>query len=300
METLLFILSIVSLLGGVALALTSKEGFAKSFSFTRAAAGVLGFVLLLAGSFSFTTVDAGSVGIVKRFGNPVRVLTPGLHFVRPIGDTVTTVAVQTRVVKPKENAVSHDLQAVNVEVTLAYHIDALYADFVLVTLNNDAEERVINPAILESIKAITAKYDVKELVAQRPKVRDDIEEMVKARIAPYHIVAETTSITNFSFSQEYEASIERKVVAEQNYEKSKNDLDRIKVEAEQKVAQANGEAAALKAQKEQITPELLQLRTIEMMDKKWDGHLPESIVGGNSALPMMDVLTSHRSKVSKE
>jgi regulator of protease activity HflC (stomatin/prohibitin superfamily) len=221
-------------------------------------------------------------------------LAPGPHFVRPFADSVTPVVVQTRVVKPSENAASHDIQVVHVEVTLAYHVDPQYATSVLVNLNDDAETRIIDPAILEAIKAVTAQYDVKELIAQRQQVRDKIEDLVKARVAPYHIVAETTSITDFSFSQQFEDSIEQKVVAEQNAEKADNDLKRIKIQAQQQIAQAEGEAAALKAQKEQITPELLQLRTIEMMKAKWDGHLPENYYGGTAPLPFMDVLAGRQ------
>jgi hypothetical protein len=58
------------------------------------------------------------------------------------------------------------------------------------------------------------------------------------------------------------------------------------------VAQAQAEAKALEVQKQQITPELMQLRTIEMMQQHWDGHLPEVYMGGQGggALPMIDVL----------
>lgn len=250
--------------------------------------------ILLFCAMSYTMVDAGRVGIVKRFGKPVRELQPGIHFVIPVADSVTPVLVQTRIVKPSEDAASRDLQVVHAEVTLAYHIDPAYATDILVQLNDDAEARVIDPAILEAIKSVTAQYDVQELVSKRPEVRDKIESFVTSRLLPYHIIAETTSITDFKFSQQYEQSIEAKVTAQQLAEKAQNDLNRIKIEADQKVAAAEGEAKALEVQKQQITPELLQLRTIEMMNNKWDGHLPDTIVGGNGALPMMDVLQAAR------
>lgn len=259
----------------------------------RAARGAP-FLLLAAISFlamlSFTTVDAGNVGVIKSFGRPVGQLLAGPHFIRPWAEVVP-VTVQTRIVKPNTEASSHDLQVVHTEVTLAYHVDADWATFVLVQLNNDAETRIIDPAILEAIKSVTARYDAQQLVAERPRVRDEIEAFVKERLAPAHIFAETTSITNFDFSVDYNHAIEAKVTAQQNAEKASNDLKRIQIEAEQKIAQAKGEAEALRSQKEQITPELLQLRTIEMMSQKWDGHLPnEYITSGAGALPMMDVL----------
>lgn len=138
---------------------------------------VLTFLLFL----SFTTVDAGQIGIVKYFGQPIRSLNPGAHLILPFADTVTPVAVQTRIVKPSELAASHDLQVVHMEVTLAYHVDPRYAMNILVDLNDDAEARIITPAILEAMKATTAKFDAQQLIAQRVQVRDEVEEQVKVR-----------------------------------------------------------------------------------------------------------------------
>lgn len=201
------------------------------------------------------------------------------------------VSTKTLVVKPSEDASSLDLQQVHTEVTLAYHFDPdniayIYSKLIDST-PNAVETKVVNPAIYEAIKATTSKYKVQELVEKRSQVRDDIEQMVKERIAPYHIIAENVSITDFRFSSEFEKSIEAKQVAQQDAEKASNDLAHIKVEAEQKVAAAQGEAAALKAQKEQITPELLQLRMIEMMREKWDGALPVNYYGGQAPLPVV-------------
>jgi prohibitin 2 len=255
---------------------------------------VVTFVLFL----SFVTVDAGSIGVVKKFGNPVGQISPGAHLILPWED-VSPVAVQTRVVKPNTQSSTHDLQVVTTQVTLQYHVDPDYATFILVNINNDAEARIINPAILEAIKAVTAKYDAQQLINQRTQVRDDIENLVKGRISPYHLIAENTSITDLEFSKDYNDTIEQKQVAQQNAEKAANDLKRIQIEAQQKIAAAEGEAQALKSQKEQITPELLQLRTIEMMREKWDGKLPENYVSTGSnggALPMFDVLAGNKKK----
>lgn len=307
MGALLFLLFLVSLVGGLAVSIVQSAKATENHLVIKPVGALVGlvpallFFALYLGAYS---VDAGSVGVVKRFGNPIGTLQPGLHFVRPIGDTVREVSVQTRITKTSEDASSKDLQIVKAEVTLAYHVDKQFAMDILVQLNDDAENRVIVPAILESIKAETSQYDVRELVTQRAKVRDGIEERVKTRLLPYHIVAESTSITNFAFSAQYEQSIEQKQVAEQNAEKAKNDLVRIRVEAEQVAAEAKGKgdaaiasatgeaqstlivarakAEAQKLQRDNITPELLQLRTIELMHDKWDGVFPSTYIGGGS------------------
>jgi prohibitin 2 len=283
MISFLFIVLIFAVLGlGAYFTVRPKEN-TRGFVLhpARAVSAAVVVILICMMWSGIRMVDGGNVGVVKRNGNPIGELKPGLHLVNPLFDTVTDVTTQTRVVKPSEDAASHDLQVVHVEVTVAYHVDPAHATDILVQLNDDAIDRVINPAALEAIKATTAQYDVKELVGNRAKVRDGIETMIAARLLPNHIFVDSVSITDFKFSKEFEAAIESKVTAEQQAEKAKNDLVRISTEAEQKVAQAKGEAEALRSQKLEITPELLQLRTIEMLNNKWDGKLPDTILGGS-------------------
>jgi hypothetical protein len=65
----------------------------------------------------------------------------------------------------------------------------------------------------------------------------------------------------------------------------------VKFEAEQKVARAQAEAQALKLQNEQIAPQLIQLRQIEMMRETWDRQFPNVMLGGSGLLPFKDVST---------
>lgn len=245
---------------------------------------------------SFVSVDAGTVAVVTRNGSAVRVLEPGGHFITPFIEQANPVSSKTLAWRVNEDAASSDLQVVHTEVTVTYHFDPKAAIFIFSNLidasPNAVEYKTLNPTILEAIKSNTARFTANDLIAKRPLVRDGIEEFIKQRLAQYHIVAETTSITDFHFSKDYEESIESKVTAIQKSEQATNDLTRIKIEAEQKVAAAEGEAAALKAQKEQITPELLQLRTIEMMRAKWDGKLPEQYYGGVAPLPIVETFRS--------
>ena len=230
--------------------------------------------------------------MVLRFGAVTgRTLQPGPHLIMPFIETVQPISVQVQVEKLDSQASSHDLQVVHTQVTLAYYQDPCCVMDIWARLNNDALDRVVIPAIQEAIKAQTAQYDAEQLIAQRAPVRNGIEQYVRDRLTTHHIDVDAVSITDFNFSEEFNRAIEAKVTAQQNALKAENDLTRIKIEAEQKVAQAGAEAKALEVQKQQITPELLQLRSIEMMQQHWDGHLPDVYFGGaNGSLPMIDVL----------
>ncbi len=71
--------------------------------------------------------------------------------------------------------------------------------------------------------------------------------------------------------------------------KAERDLERIRVEAEQKIASAKAEAESLRLQKQEITTDLLKLREIENQRvalEKWDGRLPQ-VTGGS--VPLINI-----------
>lgn len=103
------------------------------------------------------------------------------------------------------------------------------------------------------------------------------------------MILDEINITDFKFSNEYNKAIEQKQVAEQQALKSKLDLERIKIEKEQTITQAEAAAEALRLQKQEVTPELIRLREIEAQMKaieKWDGKLPTTTGG---ALPFLNI-----------
>jgi prohibitin 2 len=300
----MWIFAMLGVLGGIALGILGgwkaikrdREGSFESFQLGAAfPLWILAAIVFFVGitlTAALITVRAGERGVVLRFsGVTGRILDPGLHIITPFIETVQPISVAVQIVKVDEDAASHDLQMVQTQVTLAYYQDPCCVQDIWQKLNNDSANRVINPAILEAVKANTAQYDAEQLISKRPVVRDGVEGYVRQRLAAHHIIVDAVSITNFHFSKEYEAAIEAKVTAAQEAQRAENILKKVQIEAEQRIAQAKGEAEALRAQKEQITPELLQLRTIEMMRTKWDGTLPSVYVSGQGgALPMFDIL----------
>ena len=177
-----------------------------------------------------------------------------------------------------------------------YHILPEKANWVYQNLGREYKDRIIDPAVQEVVKAITAKYTAVELITQREKVRTEIKELLRQRLVGYNIVIDDFSIVNFKFSQQFTQAIESKQTAEQFALKAQRDLERIKIEAEQKITQAKAEAEALRLQKANITPELVKLRQIEASMKaieKWDGHLPKVTSG---AVPFIDVKSFEQEK----
>lgn len=238
----------------------------------------------------FVIVGAGERGVVLNFGAVQdTVMGEGIHFRVPIMQKVVKIDVKVHKAETEAEAASKDLQDIRSTIAVNYHILADKANWVYQNIGINFKERIIDPAVQEVVKAINARYNAVELITQREKVRDEIKSLLKQRLLNYNIVVDDFSIVNFKFTQQFEQAIEAKQTAEQLALKAQRDLERIKIEADQKIASARAEAESLRLQKENVTPQLIRLRQIEASIKaieKWDGHLPKINSG---AIPFIDI-----------
>lgn len=244
--------------------------------------GIAGLALILLMISTYFGVDAGERGVVLRFGEVNRVVEPGPNFKIPLAEQVVYMTVRVQKTTTKTEAASRDLQTVQTTMVLNYNIEPTKAGQMYSNIGLNYNERVIDPAVKESFKAAAARYTAEELISKREALKTEVRNYLRERLQVYGIVVVELSITDFEFSQEFNKAIESKQTAEQNALRAKRDLDRIRVEAEQKIASARAEAEALRLQRQVISPELIELRKIEAQIKaieKWDGKLP-SVTGG--------------------
>jgi len=236
-------------------------------------------------------VGAGERGVVLNFGAVQdKVLNEGLHFRVPIMQEVAIMDVKVQKAVTDAASASADLQDVTLSVALNYHVIADKANVVYQTLGVQFKERIVDPAIQEVMKAVTARYTAEELITKRPAVSEAMRGALSERLLAYNIAVDAFSIVTFSFSRVFTEAIEAKQTAEQLALKAKRDLDRIKIEAEQTVAAAQAQAEALRLQRANISPDLIELRKIEANLKaieKWNGILPQ--VTGGGAVPFIGV-----------
>ncbi|PTQ51986.1 MAG: Prohibitin [Brockia lithotrophica] len=249
---------------------------------------VLSFLLILFLK-TVVTVPAGHRGVLLQFGAVKDVWGEGLHFKIPFVQSVVLLDVRVQKSSTDAAAASKDLQVVKSTVVLNFHVDPSRVADVYQNLGTDYASKVIDPAVQEAFKAITARYTAEELITMRQKVSEETKELLSDRLKPYGILVDGYNIVNFDFSEEFNKAVEAKLTAEQMALKAQRDLERIKIEAQQRIEQAKAEAEALRLQKDQLTPELLRLREIEvqkMAVQKWDGKLP-NVTGG--AVPFIDI-----------
>ena len=296
------------------------EGSGSSRSLIRIVVPVIIGIIIISiiAISSVRIVDAGNRGILLHFGavDTSMSLDEGLHFVVPFRDNVVQMEVRTQKIVESATSASKDLQDVSTQVALNYHINPDNAQIVYRQLGYDYANRVIVPAIQESVKQVTARFNAEELITNRETVKNQIEEQVRARLAPYNIVVDALSITEFAFSQQFTTAVEAKVEAQQRALQAQNELRRIQIEAQQNEAQAIGEQKANIARAEGIKQSNVlqaegEAQAITIIDQqlrnnptylewlkatKWDGKLPLVTGGagedGQGVTPFIDIPTA--------
>lgn len=273
------------------------------------AVGALVAFLILLGCF--VTVPAGHVGVVKRLGavHPDH-LSEGFHGKLPLVDSIEKIDIRLRKAESSASAASADLQVVETNVAVQYSMTAeiLPRTFQQIGNRGIVEATVIDPAIQESVKAVTAQYTAEQLVTKRAEVKtliqaainDFIDTTLAQKEVPSSITIANVAITDFLFTDEFNRAIEDKVKAEQEALKAENEKLRRVTQAEAAAAErelaadaeayqtevtskARAEAIRREAEALKGNDELIQLRLAE----SWDGKLPQ--VSGGPAIPLLNL-----------
>ena len=233
----------------------------------------------------FVQIGPGQRGVLMTFGAVHDgVLDPGLHLKLPFVQSVARMDVQVQNSQAAETSASLDLQNVSTTVATNWHILPADAEWVYQHIGNESDlvDKIIRPAISNSVKAVTAHYNAEDLIIHRDQVRDQIQTQITAELQPYRVVVDSVNITDFHFSDEFAQAIERKQVAQQRALQAQYELQQAKVLAQQRVVEAEAQSQAQKLLQQTLTPEVIQQQAIA----KWDGHLP-TVVGDKGVLPMI-------------
>ena len=262
-------------------------------------------VLVVAGlvaASSVKIVDAGTRGVLLHWSAVDLTQPPleeGLHFVTPFADDVINIEVRTLKYEKSTTSASRDLQTVRTTVTVNYHPEKEMIHYLYKNLGLDYENRVIQPAIEETVKQVTANYNAEELITKRPLVKADIQDEITDRLNEFNLATEVISITDFEFSLLFSQAIESKVEAEQKAFRAENDLLRIQVEAQQQeaqafgiananIAEAEGEAKAIRIINQALAENPNYLEWFKT--RAWDGKLP--LVVGEGGTPFIQIPVS--------
>lgn len=266
----------------------------------------IGFTILSC----ITSVPTGNTGVVVTFGRVEDyTLDSGIHFVAP-WQKVKKMDNKTQIYDVELSCFSSDIQEVTIKYAVNYSIDKEHAQTIYKTIGENYVNTVMEPKVQESVKGVVAKYTAEQLIGQRGSLSAQVEDVLRIRLADYHINVVSTSLSDIDFTESFTNAVEAKQVAEQNKLRAKTeqeqaiieanaaaDKQRIKAqadadaailaaEADKKVQQINADAAEYAGQKEaailsNIGEQLTKYPGLReyYYFQAWDGKLPVTSIG---------------------
>lgn len=273
-------------------------------------AAVAGIIALTVVGGSFYTIDSGDRGVILRNGAVVGTAEPGLGFKLPIIDTVKEISVRSNS-RRYEGVVTYSKDQQNAELVVSINyrlppdqVEKIYSEY-------GGEEgiltRLLDRQVYSETKNVFGKYNAVTAINERERLVADVQ-IAMQNIITGPIVIESVQIENIDFSENYENSIEARMLAEVEVQKVKQNAEREKVtagitvikaqaEADARLAQAKAsaeatriqgeaEASAIKAKADALRDNagLIALTQAE----RWDGKLPSTMIP-NSTVPFMDM-----------
>ena len=263
------------------------------------------FVLIIVPG-SIHQVNAGEVAVVKIWGDAREVRSAGIYFDGWLSHKYEIYDCKVQQIPISTSAYSNDSQPMDIELYVQYQIQQENAMKIATNYGGlDMLEGRIQTVSIERMKAVLSKYPAEELIKTRNTISPEVEQSVKEAITTDYFVNITTIVlTNIDFSDAFEKSVEDKMIAkvEQDkaqYEKEKaiiqaeQALEVAKKEAEASIEKSKGEAEALKIMQnawDALSGEVKDAMLKQMAIEKWDGHLPETMVGDSFLKWITDTL----------
>ena len=224
---------------------------------------------------SIHQVEAGEVAVVKVWGDAKEVRSAGIHFDFWVSHKYEIYDCKVQQTKVVTETYSSDGQTMEVELVIQYQIQQDNAMRIATNYGGlQMLESRIETVSIEKMKSVLSQKQAMTIIETRREVSPDVETAIRTAITnDYFVNIVSVVLTDISFTDAFEKTVEDKMIAEQEklkaeYEKEKaiiqaeQALEVAKKDAQAQLEKAQGEANALQAIA-QAQANAIKLKSIE-------------------------------------
>jgi regulator of protease activity HflC (stomatin/prohibitin superfamily) len=246
--------------------------------------GVAGFIPFLTAS-SIAVVPSGFAGVrVSQFsGTRPGTLYPGVHFVKPLVESVAVydtrdrifstggeATTETKEAKKDEAAARPDLLQVQSKeglrvglgVSVRFAIDPKRLDHIHAELPQPIEVEIVPPVVANAFRQLTPAYSVREVFAtKREEIRQKATEAIVGRLAADGVLVKEVMLRDIVLPAEFARGLEQLLVKEQ-------ENDRLNLEIEIKTKEVRTAELAAEAEKRALIKEAEAQAEVKVLQAK--------------------------------
>lgn len=252
---------------------------------------VIGIIVLFLG---FDKVDADKVGVMDRFGVVLGTMPSGLRWTGLfVGVTEYPLTVQ-KMSLDRIEAVDIGGQAVFASMAVNYRIKNPEVPLEMYQkVATTGDMRIVEDILAmyekveEAFKQVSVQYEAIEILENRDEVRAKTIDRINQLFPKEYFEIISITVSNIDFQKSFNDAIQLKKDNTQLAKAAQEKVKQAEAEADQEIQHARGKAEskkldaeaiayALRLQKQEITPLLIQKDWIA----KWNGDVPKFMMGG--------------------
>lgn len=210
-------------------------------------------VLLIVGLFSYDIIEPDERGVAVTLGEiscdePIE---PGivthLPFITKIERfSVVPMTYEVKFSVGEDGAITKDMQTVGSTVVVRYNYDEKrIIEIVQKYRKSSIIEDAMRDCIKASLKEITGKYSIYDLIANQQDITQQLSEVVLRRMQDnYPIQINSTTITNFDWADDFDRMIKETANRTQQVKQAEQEANVAAAQAQKKVREAEAERQA--------------------------------------------------------
>jgi prohibitin 2 len=206
-------------------------------------------------------------------------LNSGLQFYNPATDQIVHYSIKQETVAGQAVPLTADQQPITLQYKVLYNIPESEVLTLYEKYNGDPFAKLVDPQIQEAFRQIVSQYKADVATKNINVIKNQVLAMVKENVKGLVNVVDIP-ITHVDLPEVLQTAINTKQVMEQQALQKSYELDKARREAQITIANAEAQARSIQLQSEALSksPALIEWEKV----KKWDGKLPETILGGGT------------------